>query len=38
MGLLESAAEFFPKALWQRCMVHFYRNVNRAGFFGGSLV
>ena len=27
MGLLESAAEFFPKALWQRCMVHFYRNV-----------
>jgi putative transposase len=26
-GLVESAAEFFPKALWQRCMVHFYRNV-----------
>jgi putative transposase len=27
VGLVESAAEFFPKALWQRCMVHFYRNV-----------
>lgn len=27
MGLSESAAEFFPEAGWQRCMVHFYRNV-----------
>jgi putative transposase len=27
MGLVESAAEFFPTARWQRCMVHFYRNV-----------
>ena len=27
MGLVESAAEFFPQARWQRCMVHFYRNV-----------
>ena len=27
MGLAESAAEFFPTARWQRCMVHFYRNV-----------
>lgn len=27
MGLAESAAEFFPGAGWQRCMVHFYRNV-----------
>jgi putative transposase len=27
MGLVESAAEYFPKARWQRCMVHFYRNV-----------
>ena len=26
-GLAESAAEFFPDALWQRCVVHFYRNV-----------
>jgi transposase-like protein len=23
----QSAAEFFPQARWQRCMVHFYRNV-----------
>jgi len=27
MGLVESLQEFFPDALWQRCMVHFYRNV-----------
>jgi transposase-like protein len=27
MGLIESAAEYFPEARWQRCMVHFYRNV-----------
>ena len=27
MGLVESAGEFFPHARWQRCMVHFYRNV-----------
>src|SRR6201988_1094192 len=27
MGLAESAAEFFPDAGWQRCLVHFYRNV-----------
>jgi hypothetical protein len=27
MGLVESAAEFFPEAQWQRCVVHFYRNV-----------
>ena len=27
MGLVESAAEYFPEARWQRCMVHFYRNV-----------
>jgi putative transposase len=27
MGLAESAAEFFPDARWQRCIVHFYRNV-----------
>lgn len=26
-GLAESAAEFFPDARWQRCVVHFYRNV-----------
>jgi hypothetical protein len=27
MGLSESAAEFFPEAAWQRCTVHWYRNV-----------
>jgi putative transposase len=27
IGLAESAAEFFPDAAWQRCVVHFYRNV-----------
>jgi putative transposase len=26
-GLLEAAAEVFPKTDWQRCVVHFYRNV-----------
>ena len=26
-GLVESAAEVFPEAQWQRCVVHFYRNV-----------
>jgi transposase-like protein len=27
IGLSESAADFFPDAGWQRCVVHFYRNV-----------
>jgi putative transposase len=27
MGLIESLADFYPEAKWQRCMVHFYRNV-----------
>lgn len=27
LGLVESLAEFYPEALWQRCVVHFYRNV-----------
>ena len=26
-GLTESAADYLPQARWQRCMVHFYRNV-----------
>lgn len=26
-GLVENLAEFYPEALWQRCVVHFYRNV-----------
>ena len=25
--LIESLGEFYPKASWQRCVVHFYRNV-----------
>ena len=27
MGLVESLAEYYPDARWQRCTVHFYRNV-----------
>ncbi len=27
LGLVESVAEFYPEARWQRCVVHFYRNV-----------
>src|SRR5215467_3395378 len=27
LGLVESLGEFYPEALWQRCAVHFYRNV-----------
>lgn len=27
LGLVESLGEFFPDAAWQRCAVHFYRNV-----------
>src|ERR1700752_1455293 len=27
LGLAESAAEFFPEAAWQRCVVHWYRNI-----------
>ena len=27
MGLVEAAAEYYPEADWQRCSVHFYRNV-----------
>jgi transposase-like protein len=27
LGLVESIAEFYPEADWQRCTVHFYRNV-----------
>lgn len=27
LGLVESIGEFFPEAKWQRCIVHFYRNV-----------
>jgi transposase-like protein len=27
MGLIESVADYYPAADWQRCTVHFYRNV-----------
>jgi transposase-like protein len=27
LGLIEALAEFYPEAAWQRCVVHFYRNV-----------
>ncbi len=27
LGLIENLAEFYPEARWQRCAVHFYRNV-----------
>lgn len=27
LGLIEILGDFYPKAKWQRCMVHFYRNV-----------
>jgi putative transposase len=27
LGLVEAAVQLFPDAQWQRCVVHFYRNV-----------
>ena len=27
LGLVESLGEFYPEARWQRCVVHWYRNV-----------
>jgi transposase-like protein len=30
LGLLEGLGEFYPQAKWQRCVVHFYRNVLHA--------
>jgi putative transposase len=27
LGLVEAAVHLFPDAQWQRCVVHFYRNV-----------
>ena len=27
LGLVEAVGEFYPEATWQRCMVHWYRNV-----------
>ena len=30
LGLVETLGEFYPEADWQRCMVHWYRNVGSA--------
>lgn len=30
LGLVEALGEFFPDAAWQRCVVHWYRNVMTA--------
>jgi transposase-like protein len=30
LGLIEALAEFYPQAYWQRCMVHWFRNVRTA--------
>ena len=30
LGLLEALGEYYPAAAWQRCVVHFYRNVLHA--------
>lgn len=30
LGLVEALAEFYPGAAWQRCVVHWYRNVMTA--------
>lgn len=30
LGLVEALGEFYPAADWQRCMVHWYRNVSSA--------
>lgn len=27
LGLVEALGEVFPESAWQRCMVHFYRNI-----------
>ena len=29
LGLVEVLGEFYPEAAWQRCTVHFYRNVRK---------
>lgn len=30
LGLLEALGDYYPEAKWQRCIVHFYRNVLHA--------
>jgi transposase-like protein len=36
LGLIEALGEFYPTAKWQRCIVHFYRNVLHAVPHGTS--
>src|SRR6516165_667241 len=36
IGLAESAAEFFPDAAWQRCVVHWYRNIQSRALDQGA--
>ena len=31
LGLMEALGEFYPEAAWQRCVVHWYRNVLKIG-------
>lgn len=30
MGLVDTLPDFYPEARWQRCTVHFYRDVMKA--------
>ena len=36
LGILEALGAFFPETHWQRCAVHFYRNVLSAVLLPGS--
>jgi hypothetical protein len=38
IGLTESAAEFFPEAAWQRCIVHWYRNIRGRSVLSRSML
>ena len=37
-GILDAIGDFFPESRWQRCVVHFYRNVLHAAPIGKSKV
>lgn len=37
-GLLDAMGDFFPESRWQRCVVHFYRNILNAVPTGKSKV
>ena len=38
LGLLEAVGEFYPEAQWQRCMVHWYRNVIAAASTRATII